>query len=215
MSEGVAVIVGHGPGIGDAVARAFAAAGHPVALIARDGARTQAAAEALGGMAKGFGADAGDEGSLAAALDRIGAHFGTPAALVYNAAIWRPGPVLGVTAAEAEADYRVCVVGAWVAAGWAAPLMRGRGGSILFTGGGLADRPSAGAPTLSIGKGAIRALALMLADELAPDGIRVGTVTVAGQVGPATLPAERVAEAFLALHRGAPDRRTAEYIVTP
>ena len=92
--------------------------------------------------------------------------------------------------------------------------MRARGGgSLLFTGGGFAMHPSAGAPTLYIGKGAIRALALMLADELAPQGIRSGTVTIAGAVGANGIPPERIAEAFIALHRGKPDWASAEIVL--
>ena len=67
------------------------------------------------------------------------------------------------------------------------------------------------APALSIGKAAIRVLALMLAEELAPAGIRVGTVTIMGTVAPGTsLDPARIAEAFVALHHGAPDPATAD-----
>lgn len=75
--------------------------------------------------------------------------------------------------------------------------------------------PSPQAPSLSVGKAGIRALALMLAEELAPMGIRVGTVTIAGQVEPGTAFApERIAEACLSLHRGQPDPKTAEIVFT-
>jgi hypothetical protein len=53
----------------------------------------------------------------------------------------------------------------------------------------------------------------MLAEELAPANIRVGTVTIAGQVGSPGLPASRVAEAFVKLAAGSPDRATAEIIL--
>lgn len=211
---GAAIIVGHGPGVGDAVARAFAAGGHPVALVARDGARARDAAAAIGSDAIGLAADAGDEAALIAALDEAARALGDPAVMLYNAAIWRTGPVLSSSAEDLVADYRTDVVGAFVAARWAARRMV-RGGAILFTGGGLSMQPSADAPSLSIGKGAIRALALMLADELAPAGIRVGTITIAGQVGSPGLPASRVADAFAELAAGPPDRATAEVILRP
>lgn len=210
--SGVAIIVGHGPGVGDATARALVAEGYAVALIARDGARAKAAADALPGTAIGIAADASDEGALNAALDEAEAALGTPTLALYNAALWRPGPVLATGADELLADYRTDVVGAFVLARWAAPKIQ-PGGAILMTGGGLALHPSADAPSLSIGKGAIRALALMLADELAPRGIRVGTVTIAGVVGSPGLPADRIASAFLALAGDAPDRATAETVL--
>ena len=210
-----AVVVGYGPGVGDAVARAFAADGYSLALLARNGDKVAAAATALSGTgieAAGYAADAGNEASLTAALASARARFGDPEVLVYNAAHWRPGPTLAIGADDLVADFRTCAAGALVAAQAVTPAMMAAGrGSILFTGGGFALYPSPIAPALSIGKAAIRALAAMLAQELAPAGIRVGTVTIMGTVAPGTsLDPARVAEAFVALHRGRPDAATAE-----
>ena len=218
MKPGCAIIVGYGPGIGAATARTFAGAGHPVALIARNAAKLDAAAAALRADqcdAHAYPADAGDAASLTAAIAAARAVSGEPEILVYNAAHWRPGPVLSVTAEELVADFRLCAAGALTAARLVAPAMRTAGcGSILFTGGGFALCPSPEAPALSIGKGAIRALALMLAQELAPAGIRVGTVTVMGTVEPGTSrDPERIAQAFLALHRSPADPATAETLL--
>ena len=53
----------------------------------------------------------------------------------------------------------------------------------------------------------------MLADELAPHGVRAGTVTVAGTVAPGTAFApERIAAAFVRLHRTPPDPAGSEII---
>jgi NAD(P)-dependent dehydrogenase (short-subunit alcohol dehydrogenase family) len=215
-----AFIIGSGPGVGAAVARTFGGEGYALALLARNGARVTTAAEDLraeGFKARGFAADAGEETALLAALDAATAGVGAPEILVYNAAAWRPGPVLDLTPEGLIEDFRVCTAGALTAARYAAGAMRSAGrGSILFTGGGLALYPSPDLPSLSIGKAAIRALALMLAAELAPSGIRVGTVTIAGAVAPGTsLSPERVAEAFLALHHSAPDPATAEIVLSP
>ena len=210
-----AVVIGHGPGVGEAVARAFAAEGHSLALIARDPAKLDDAVARLnaeGHAAAGFPADAGSEASLDAALAAARAHFGDPTALIYNAAIWRPGPVLALTPDDLVADVRVCCAGALAGATVRAAAMQAAGrGSILFTGGGFALHPSPDAPALSIGKAAIRALALMLAKELSPAGVRVGMVTILGTVAPGTsLDPARIAEAFVALHRSSPDPATAE-----
>lgn len=209
-----AVIVGHGPGVGDATARVFAGQGRAVALLARDGERAAAAARAIGSKSIGLAADAGDAVSLRRALEEARLALGDPGVLLYNAAYWRPGPVLSASPEAYAADYAVDVIGAVTAAQWAAPLM-GPGDALLFTGGGLALHPSAQAPSLSIGKTAIRALALMLADELAPKGVRVATVTIAGAVGTPGLPAERVAEAFATAAKGPPHRDTAEVVLRP
>ncbi len=216
MSEkGPMVIVGYGPGIAAAAAEAFSAEGHPLALVARDGDKVNEAAEALrrqGREAIGLVADAGEEAALSQALGEVRAALGDVDVLLYNAARWRPGPVLETTPDALVEDLRIDVVGALAAARALAPAMVARGrGTLLFTGGGLALYPSSQAPSLSIGKAGIRALALMLAEELAPAGVRVGTVTIAGMVAPGTpFAPERIAHALMALHHGPPDPATAE-----
>ncbi len=217
--KGPAIIIGYGSGVSGAVAEAFAGEGYPLALIARDAAKLDAAVSAFvarGINAQGFAADAGDAASLTNALDAIRGAHGDAEVLLYNAAYWRPGPVLDTTPESFDEDFRVCVTGALVAACALAPAMiAARRGTLLLTGGGLALYPSPQAPSLSVGKAGIRALALMLAEELAPKGIRVGTVTIAGQVEPGTAFApEKIAEAFLLLHRGQPDPKTAEVVFT-
>lgn len=213
---GPCIIVGYGPGIGAAVARAFGRKGVPLALIARNAAKLEAAAAGLtaaGHPTMAFPADAGDEASLNAALEAVRARLGEPEVLVYNAASWRPGPVLATMPADLDADFRTCVTGALTAVRAVAPGMSARGrGSILFTSGGFALSPNAIAPTLSIGKAGLRALVLMLARELAPAGVRVGMVTVMGRVQPGTrFDPDAIADAFIALHRGAVDPTTAEF----
>lgn len=209
------VIVGYGPGVAAGVARAFGAEGMSLALIARNAAKLDSAVSELardGREGAGFAADAGDPASLAAAIEAARQRFGDPAVLVYNAAVWRPGPVLETDPAVLAGDLAIDVGGALAAARAVAPAMRARrSGSILFTGGGFALYPSPVAPTLSMGKAAIRSLALMLAEELAPANVRVGTVTIMGTVAPGTrFDPDAIAGAFLDLHRGPADPHTAE-----
>jgi NAD(P)-dependent dehydrogenase (short-subunit alcohol dehydrogenase family) len=89
-----AVVIGYGPGVGAAVARAFAGDGCTFALVARNPDKLRTAALELnerGHDAAGFAADAGDEASLTSALAEARGRFGAPDVLVYNAAHWRPG----------------------------------------------------------------------------------------------------------------------------
>jgi NAD(P)-dependent dehydrogenase (short-subunit alcohol dehydrogenase family) len=67
----------------------------------------------------------------------------------------------------------------------ALPDLEAQKGSVLFTGGGLALHPNADAGVLSVGKAAIRAAALVLAADLAPRGVSVHTITIAGLIRPA------------------------------
>ena len=85
---------------------------------------------------------------------------------------------------------------------------------ILFTGGGLAMYPTMHAASLSIGKAAIRSLALVLNEELKTEGIHVGTVTIAGQVG-SEIQAADVAEAFWTMSKDRSGGMPAETVLTP
>jgi NADP-dependent 3-hydroxy acid dehydrogenase YdfG len=94
------------------------------------------------------------------------------------------------------------VAGALAAALAVLPAMQARGeGSLLFTGGGFAHHPSAATSSIGIGKAALRALALCLAEELAPTPLRVGLLSIMGMVRAGGLfDPLRIGEAFLALH---------------
>jgi hypothetical protein len=65
-------------------------------------------------------------------------------------------------------------------------MQAGGGGTILFTGGGFADHPVPALATISLGKAALRSAATMLGADLAGDGVRVASITIAGQVKPGT-----------------------------
>ena len=60
------------------------------------------------------------------------------------------------------------------------------GSAVLFTGGGWADHPGPAWGTVSLGKAALRPAATVLGAELAGDGIRVASITIAGQIQPGT-----------------------------
>jgi NADP-dependent 3-hydroxy acid dehydrogenase YdfG len=98
----VAVITGASSGIGEATARALAAAGFRLALLARRGDRIQALADELGNGAIAIQADVTDYDSLTAAAGRVKAELGGADVLVNNAGIMLLGPfTLG-----AHADHR-------------------------------------------------------------------------------------------------------------
>src|SRR5258708_24628473 len=89
MSKGSALIVGVGPGLGLALAEAFASDGHPVALFGRDAPRLDRYASGLtaeGRTARAYSADAADPEGLEAALTRAADDFDPPCVPVYNAA---------------------------------------------------------------------------------------------------------------------------------
>jgi NAD(P)-dependent dehydrogenase (short-subunit alcohol dehydrogenase family) len=203
MAEPLAIVVAAGPGVGSAVARRFARDGFRLAVLSRRQEAMDALAADLGGGARGFSADAADPASLEAALAEVLAAMGPPKLLVYNASLWREAPGLSVTPEVLEADFRLCVTGALVASKAVQPTMTAAGGgTIIWTGGGLALAPQYGAPVpgLTAGKSAMRGLVFAMADAFRDVGIHLCTVTIAGTVAPGTaFDPDRIAEAFVAI----------------
>ena len=108
---------------------------------------------------------------------------GAPGVVIYNAVMGAPDRLLSSTVAHLQEAYAVDVIGAIVVAHSAAPAMKAaRVGTILVTGGGFADHPIPALATVSLGKAALRSAATMLGVDLGPDGIRVATLTIAGQI---------------------------------
>jgi NADP-dependent 3-hydroxy acid dehydrogenase YdfG len=88
----VAVITGASSGIGEATARALAADGHRVALLARRAGRIQVLADELGGGAIAIEADVTDRDSVVAAADRVQQELGGADILVNNAGVMLTAP---------------------------------------------------------------------------------------------------------------------------
>ncbi|HEY0783693.1 MAG TPA: SDR family NAD(P)-dependent oxidoreductase [Thermoanaerobaculia bacterium] len=206
MSSKICVVVGVGPGLGLAVAKRFGREGYLVALVARRADQLEQYRQELakaGVEGRPFAADAGDAASLAAAFDAIRDSLGDPEVLIYNAAVLKPGTPSTLAAEELVDAFRVNVAGALVAAQQVLPGMRKQGGgTLLFTGGGLALEPWPQYASLAVGKAGIRSLALSLAKELEPVGLHVATVTICGIIQPGTrFDPDRLADDYWQLHR--------------
>jgi short-subunit dehydrogenase len=201
IDSGHLLLVGAGPGLGVAVARRFAQGGYRVTLVARssDGLEKLAADLAdTGADIDTISEDASDPEDLGARLGVLYRGNGAPGLIVYNAVMGAPDHLLSSSVAHLHTAYAVDVIGAIVVAQVAAPAMRAAGfGTILVTGGGFADHPIPGLATVSLGKAALRSAATMLGADLKQDGIRVATLTIAGQIAADTAFApERIAERY-------------------
>jgi len=210
MTTPLAIIAGVGPGVGAAVARRFAAEGFRVAMIARDANRLADIAApilAAGGVAAPYSADLSDHAAVQGVIEAIIADHGHPTVVVWNAALWDETPALALEPAEFDRQLRLGLTGALTAVQASAPAMKAAGGgSILMTGGGLALAPQYGGavPGLTAVKSALRGFVQASAPAFAALGLRLGTVTIAGQVAPDTaFDPDRIAEAFWTLHTGA------------
>jgi short-subunit dehydrogenase len=195
------LLVGAGPGLGAAVARRFAQAGYRLTLVARSADRLAQLAGDLadtGSDIDTIAADAGDPEDLGNRLRPLYQRDGGPGLIVYNAVMGTPDHLLSSSVAHLHTAYAVDVVSAIVVAQVAAPSMQAAGsGTILMTGGGFADHPIPGLATVSLGKAALRSAATMLGADLTQDGIRVATVTIAGQIADEGIFApERIAEYY-------------------
>lgn len=213
----VVAILGAGPGMGAALARAFSAPDHQLVLLARDEARLNSLCRALaleGVDAAALACDLSSTSDVRRALAEVDAAWGPPEILIYNASLYVPGTPTTTNTDAVLDGFRVSIIGALAALQCVVPAMRVRGrGTVLFTGGGTALNPWVEAAGLSMQKAALRNLAESAARELAPDNIHVGLITIAGVIGSPGFEPERLAAHYVALHRQKPSEWTHEIIV--
>jgi dihydroanticapsin dehydrogenase len=177
----VALITGGSKGIGLATAIRFAREGAAVAITGRGTAALAEAArqvDAAGGPALALVADAADEAQTRAAVEQTVARFGGLDVLVANAGATMPhAHISEVGLAEWKALMAVNVDGLFLAAKYAAPAMRRRGGGSIVV---LASDSSfvavPGMVAYCTSKGAALMFTKALAVDLERDGIRVNCV---------------------------------------
>jgi 3-oxoacyl-[acyl-carrier protein] reductase len=97
LSSRTALVTGGSRGIGQAIATALYGAGARVAIVARDGARAQAAARDLGERARGYSCDVIDAGQVNAALEAVERDLGPVDVLVNNAGLTRDNLLFRIT----------------------------------------------------------------------------------------------------------------------
>ncbi|MFF9275578.1 SDR family NAD(P)-dependent oxidoreductase [Streptomyces griseosporeus] len=175
----VALVTGSTSGIGEAVARRFAADGMRVVVHSRRSAETgRALAQELGGTYLRADLEVEDEarGLVEAALDR----YGRLDVLVNNAGISRPIPHADLAAAT-PADWRrlleVNLIAPWVLCTAALPALRTApgGGSIVNITSHAGVRPKGSSVPYAASKAALNHVTLLLAAALGPD-VRVNAV---------------------------------------
>lgn len=211
MNKKIIVIVGAGPGVSLGVARKFGSHGFKVILVARNEEALHELVRSLEAQnieAHGISADAAEPVTLQKAFEVIKREYGIPEVLVYNAAVMKLGTASKLQEGELLDDLNVNVVGALSCALQVIPdFIERKSGTILYTGGGFALNPSSELASLSIGKAALRSLAYTLGEELEPQGIYVGTITITGAVAVNTnFDPDRIACAYWEMYEKKKDR---------
>ncbi|WP_329333162.1 SDR family NAD(P)-dependent oxidoreductase [Streptomyces sp. NBC_01352] len=183
-------LIGAGPGLGLATARRFGAAGHTVALIARDAKKLDGLTADLARddvQARGYTADVLDIESLTAALYVAAADLGTVEILQYSP-VPRADfikPVLDTSADDLDAPLAFSVKGPVAGVHAVLPGMRELGrGTLLFVNGSSAVRPNPKVAGTSIAFAAESAYARMLHDTLAGENIHAAQLIIPGAIRP-------------------------------
>jgi len=127
----VAVITGASSGIGEASARALAADGHRLALLARRGDRIQALADELGEGAIAIEADVTDRDSVVAAAQRVQDELGGADILINNAGVMLLAPFSSDQNDETRQMVEVNLLGAMTATEVFLDQLRDGGGDLV------------------------------------------------------------------------------------
>jgi NADP-dependent 3-hydroxy acid dehydrogenase YdfG len=127
----VAVITGASSGIGEATARALAAEGCRVALLARRADRLRTLADEIGDRAIAIQSDVTDRNSLVAAAARVKAELGGADILVNNAGVMLLAPFTSDQHAEHRRMVEINLLGAMTATEVFLDQLRDGGGDLV------------------------------------------------------------------------------------
>jgi NADP-dependent 3-hydroxy acid dehydrogenase YdfG len=172
-----ALVTGASKGIGRATAKALAARGAQVGLVARGAAELEALAAELGANAIPVAGDVSDRNSIATAIEAFAAEAGGLDVLVANAGIAHYAPFADQPIEDAEQMVQVNVLGTIYTVDAALPLMLDRAnGHIVVVSSGAGLRAFPWAAVYGATKGAQRRFAEALRHELSGTGVSVTTV---------------------------------------
>ncbi len=180
----VAVVTGASSGLGADAARAYAAYGADVALLARRKERLDALAGELCGQgvdALPVACDVSDEESIKAAVKEVLDHFGRIDILLNNAGVAVPGGVETLTPEEWDRSMNVNVKGIYLMCKYVVPQMRerkyGKIVNIASINATLADKvPELWRHSYNASKAAVRGLTIGMAASYAADNITVNSI---------------------------------------
>jgi NAD(P)-dependent dehydrogenase (short-subunit alcohol dehydrogenase family) len=189
-----AVIAGVGPGLGESLARTFAAEGCEVALFARSTEYIEDLAADLPDPGEGLAVtvDLADVDAIREGFETVREAFGPVDVLVNHASAASWSGLLDSSVAEFESAWAVGGRGAFVCSQEAVgDMLETGGGTVLFTGATSAVRSLGGTIGFAATKFAARGMAMDMAQEFGPEGIHVAHVVIDGQIGGPDASADR------------------------
>ena len=198
-----AVIAGVGPGLGESLARKFAAEGCAVALFARSTEYIEELAADLPDPGEGLAitTDLADVDAIRAGFEAVRDAFGPVDILVNHASAASWTGLLDTSVAEFESTWAVNGRGAFVCSQEAVgDMVETDGGTVIFTGATSAVRSLGGTIGFAAAKFAARGMAMDMAQEFGPEGVHVAHVVIDGQIdGPSARERapDREADTFL------------------
>ncbi|MGV9796686.1 SDR family NAD(P)-dependent oxidoreductase [Mycobacterium sp. NPDC003449] len=179
------VVTGAGSGIGAAAARGLSAAGARVLGIDRDESGLRATAESAAAGMRTLVVDLLDPASPQRVVSTALEAFGELSTVVHIAGVSRWGSMLDVTREDLEFQTGVNVYAPFFLTQAAVPHLRETHGQVVFCGSSTsAYRGAAGAVGYDVSKHAVLGLMRALTAELAPQGIRVNSISPGTTISP-------------------------------
>jgi 3-oxoacyl-[acyl-carrier protein] reductase len=174
----VALVTGGSRGIGLAVATELASAGAKVAVVARDEARAQAAADGLPGEGhRGYGADVADSEAVGALVKRVEEEMGGLDVLVNNAGVTRDNVLMRIKDEDWDAVLDTNLRGAFNTIRAASRgMMKRRAGRVINISSVVGITGNKGQANYAASKAGLIGLTKSVAKELASRGVLVNAV---------------------------------------
>ncbi len=174
----VALVTGGSRGIGLAVATELASAGARVAVVARDEARAQAAAQGLPGEGhRGYGCDVADSGAVNALVKRVEEELGSLDVLVNNAGVTRDNVLMRIKDEDWDAVLDTNLRGAFNTIRAASRgMMKRRAGRVINVSSVVGITGNKGQANYAASKAGLIGLTKSVAKELASRGVLVNAV---------------------------------------
>jgi len=181
LQNKICVITGASEGLGLEIARAFAAEGAAVVMLARSADKLQARAaelRAAGHRALPITCDVGRTDQVQAAIAATLAEFGRLDVLVNNAAVAIPGDITDQTDADWHALLNINLLGVFRGIKFVLPAMLAqKSGSIINLASLQGDRSWDHWTTYAAAKGAMKAMTRQLAGQYGAQGVRFNCIS--------------------------------------